>query len=197
MNYLDLKPSKRPTVAVVGEFAYKTTLRNLPAGIQLFELVPEPDNPYDNRAISVRKNGNVVGYIPRDRTSTYWPIIARVTASGMTPRVQGKLYKSNSNDYFEVSINLLAGESAIPKTAKLTPKASSYSVPNAYKTDPAPGKPRINERSPQFKYLDGEPQNSGRRITHPQRELPPPSSDSSMGCVFFIVVIVIIVVILF
>ncbi|WP_233426076.1 hypothetical protein [Corynebacterium silvaticum] len=46
LKYYDLLSSQRPTVAAVGVFAYKDTLRRLPSGVQYFELVPEPDNPH-------------------------------------------------------------------------------------------------------------------------------------------------------
>lgn len=63
-----LPASKSATVAAVGEHAYKPALRNVPAGEVWVELIPEPDNPYDSNAISVRYRGNVITYIPRDRT---------------------------------------------------------------------------------------------------------------------------------
>lgn len=130
MKYYDLLSSQRPTVAAVGEFAYKDTLRELPSGVQYFELVPEPDNPHDDHAISIRSRGNVVGYIPRERTSTYWPIIARITASGMTARVKGKLHKNS--DYFDVSVYLLSGDKALTTESGLVAKSHSYTVPPAY-----------------------------------------------------------------
>lgn len=130
LKYYDLLSSQRPTVAVVGAFAYKDALRRLPSGVQYFELVPEPDNPYDDHAISVRSRGDVVGYIPRERTSTYWPIIARITASGMTARVKGKLHKNG--DYFDVSVYLLSGDKALTAESGLVAKSRSYTVPPAY-----------------------------------------------------------------
>lgn len=45
-------------------------------------LIPEPDNPYDSSAISVRVNGHVVGYLAREAAAIYRPIIHRITASG-------------------------------------------------------------------------------------------------------------------
>lgn len=130
LKYYDLLSSQRPTVAVVGAFAYKDALRRLPSGVQYFELVPEPDNPYDDHAISVRSRGAVVGYIPRERTSTYWPIIARITASGMTARVKGKLHKNGN--YFDISVYLLSGDKALTTESGLVTKSHSYTVPPAY-----------------------------------------------------------------
>lgn len=130
MKYYDLLSSQRPTVATVGAFAYKDALRRLPSGVQYFELVPEPDNPHDDHAISVRSRGNVVGYIPRERTSPYWPIIARITASGMTARIKGKLHKNGN--YFDVSVYLLSGDKALTTESGLVAKSRSYTVPPAY-----------------------------------------------------------------
>ena len=132
-RYVTLTPSKSPTVAAVGEFAYKEALRRAPSGEVMLEVVPEPDNPHDSRAISIRHNGNVIGYIPRDRTSTYWPVVARVAASGKIARVKGKIYGNKATDFYEVSLHLLSGDKALGSAAGLVPKAPNYAVPNAYK----------------------------------------------------------------
>ena len=79
--------SKSATVAAVGEHAYKPALRNVPGGEVWVELIPEPDNPYDSTAISVRYRGNVIAYIPRDRTNRYWNNVCRIVASGKTTRI--------------------------------------------------------------------------------------------------------------
>ena len=33
-------------------------------------LVPEPDNPHDPQAVSVRLDGHVIGYLPREIVTT-------------------------------------------------------------------------------------------------------------------------------
>lgn len=71
-RHVQLNSAKSVTVQAVGEFAYKDTLARTPEGMFLAQLVPEPDNPYDPNAISVRYNGDVIAYIPADRTSKYW-----------------------------------------------------------------------------------------------------------------------------
>lgn len=129
-KYVTLKPSQRPTIALVGEFAYADALQLVPSGEVLLEIVPEPDNPYDSRAISVRYNNKVIGYVPRGRTKTYWDTIARVAASGMTARTLGRVARHGSRT--EVSIRLLAGVQALDGIQGLVPKTSSYEVPNAY-----------------------------------------------------------------
>ena len=52
-------------VQVVGESNYQSAVRTLRAG-QPMRLVHEPNNPYDQRAVSVRTTrGKIVGYLPR------------------------------------------------------------------------------------------------------------------------------------
>lgn len=126
-----LPPSQKATVAAVGEHAYKRALRATPGGEVWVELIPEPDNPYDPNAISVRYRGGVIAYIPRDRTSRYWNNICRIVASGKTPTAKAKVYHSN-NDWHEVSLFILAGDRGLGSTAGLVPKANSYDVPGAY-----------------------------------------------------------------
>ena len=129
-KYVNLKPSKRPTIALVGEFAYADALQSIPSGEVMVEIVPEPDNPFDNRAISVRYHNRVIGYIPRNRTSTYWDTLARVSASGLTARAPGHVTRKGNRT--EVSIRLLAGDKALAEAPGLIQKATDYSVPNAY-----------------------------------------------------------------
>ncbi|MCQ9367982.1 HIRAN domain-containing protein [Brevibacterium sp. 91QC2O2] len=54
-------------------------------------LVPEPDNPHDAHAISVRVGSTCIGYIPADELETWWPIVARFVASGYIPQVDCNL----------------------------------------------------------------------------------------------------------
>lgn len=48
-------------------------------------LVPEPDNPFDPRTISVRVGQEQVGHLAREDAARYWPAVTRVVASGLTP----------------------------------------------------------------------------------------------------------------
>lgn len=131
-DYVTLKPAQRPTVAAVGEHAYKAALRRVPTGTVMLEVVPEPDNPHDNRAISVRHNGNVIAYIPRERTSTYWPVVARVAASGKIAQVKGRVAGNPDYDFYEVSLYLLASDDALAGQTGLVKKSREYDVPDAY-----------------------------------------------------------------
>lgn len=150
-----LPASKSATVAAVGEHAYKPALRNVPAGEVWVELIPEPDNPYDSNAISVRYRGNVIAYIPRDRTGRYWNNVCRIIASGKTPTVKAKVFHSH-RDWHEVSLFILAGDRGLGSTAGLVAKASSYDVPGAYRkpsgasSSPSSSRPRLSAPSAKF-----------------------------------------------
>ncbi|CAM3719170.1 hypothetical protein E4A47_04455 [Micrococcus flavus] len=89
-------------VELVGEFAYKEALlRALPrlpadgapaeATVPV-EIVPEPDNPYDRRAVSVRAEGQVIGYLSRELAADYHLPIKRIVASGAVLRSSARLY---------------------------------------------------------------------------------------------------------
>lgn len=146
MEPILLQASQRPTVKAVGTEFYENI--RVPETATLFEVVPEPDNPYDPNAISIRYGGQTVGYISRSRTATYLPFINRIAASGKTAIVQGR-YKRDEYGFINLHLYLLATDTAIPPNVQLVPKASSYSVPNAYRGDkkgkvitpPKPSKP--------------------------------------------------------
>lgn len=61
---------------------------------EVFEasLVPEPDNPHDSNAISVRVNGHVVGYLDRSDAELFRPIIHRIAASGLTATTSARIW---------------------------------------------------------------------------------------------------------
>lgn len=146
MEPILLQASQRPTVKAVGTEFYENI--RVPETATLFEVVPEPDNPYDPNAISIRYGGQTVGYISRSRTATYLPFINRIAASGKTAIVQGR-YRRDEYGFINLHLYLLATDTAIPPNVQLVPKASSYSVPNAYRgdrkgkviTSPKPSKP--------------------------------------------------------
>ncbi|MGW4099098.1 DUF2510 domain-containing protein [Mycobacterium sp. NPDC004974] len=86
---------------IVGEKSYGATIRSLlPAGWsgdgvevqRTFELIPEPANPHDPWAISVRADGRTVGYLQREDCPLWANVIRRVVASGLVPVVPGRIY---------------------------------------------------------------------------------------------------------
>lgn len=190
-SFIDLTPAQRPTVAAVGEFAYKDALRRAPSGEIMLEVVPEPDNPHDSRAISVRFRGDVIGYVPRDRTSTYWPVVARVAASGKTARVKGKIYANKATDHYEVSLYLLSGDKAIAGVSGLVPKSANYDVPKAYGI--VPGSSGIT-----FTQEEIDAEMTRRRGSISESGAPKKSDQgSNLGCGLVALIALILIVIIF
>lgn len=104
MDYLLPEADKYPSVEVAGE-AYReaeivAALQKRPAIDEEIEvslpahLVPEPDNPYDPNAISVRVRGHVVGYIERDQTQPHLEAIHRIAASGHVAVTNARIWAS-------------------------------------------------------------------------------------------------------
>lgn len=52
-------------IGIVGESNYQPAIKQVRSG-QTVELVAEPANPYDSRAISAQAGGQTIGYLPRD-----------------------------------------------------------------------------------------------------------------------------------
>lgn len=64
-----------------------------------FALVPEPDNPYDEQAVSVRADGDVVGYIAHGDLGEWAPVVYRVAGSGCTATVPGRIWMVMQEDW--------------------------------------------------------------------------------------------------
>lgn len=93
---------------VVGEKSYGATIHRLlpsdwsPNGTEVrrtFELIPEPANPHDSWAISVRADGHTVGYLPRETCQAWANVVRRVIASGYLPVVPGRVYAFDAVDW--------------------------------------------------------------------------------------------------
>jgi hypothetical protein len=55
-------------------------------------LIPEPDNPFDANAISVRIGGHVVGYLERPVAAEYRDVIHRIAASGAVATTKASIW---------------------------------------------------------------------------------------------------------
>lgn len=66
------------------------------------ELVPEPDNPYGEWAISVRADGLVLGYIAHADSQAWAGVVRRITASGLTAITNGRIYLYEAPDWDNV-----------------------------------------------------------------------------------------------
>lgn len=76
------------------EAVYKTTIENISV-----ELVPEPDNPHDPKAIKVLLNGVHVGYIPAKRCAHLLRKIGNHEIENIAAIVGGGKYKKVNEDY--------------------------------------------------------------------------------------------------
>lgn len=128
---VELNPAKVVTVRAVGEFAYQDALTRTPSGIFTAELIPETNNLYDPDAISVRYNGEVIAYIPRNRTRSYWQAAAKVITSGAIPTVKAQHFKYADNTH-EIKLFLLGSENALPAEYRNTPNVKPSQLPGYY-----------------------------------------------------------------
>jgi hypothetical protein len=92
---------------IVGEKSYGATIRGLfptewnGRGTEIrrdFELIPEPLNPRDRWAISVRADGKTVGYLPSEDAQNWANPIRRIFASGLIPIAAGRSYAYELDD---------------------------------------------------------------------------------------------------
>lgn len=79
---------------------------------RVVELVPEPDNPYDSNAISVRYENQVLGYIAAEQAPDFLPLVTTVIKARRVPTVAADIWavKRNTRNgiriYSNVRINL-------------------------------------------------------------------------------------------
>lgn len=81
--------AKRYSVGIVGESNYQSAIASLREGEHV-QLVPEPDNPHDPRAVSVRDGeGSTIGYLPRDHWLTATLLDEGKTCTARVERIEG------------------------------------------------------------------------------------------------------------
>ncbi len=80
---------KRYSVGIVGEANYQEAIAALREGEHV-ELVPEPDNVHDKRAVAVREGeGATIGYLPRDHWLAGVLIDEGKTCAARIERIEG------------------------------------------------------------------------------------------------------------
>lgn len=92
----DYALNDRGSLDVVTENFYDTEIMRVFGGLSVGRaqswngfaaLVPEPDNPFDPRTVSVRVGENKVAHLSAPDAHRYWHPLSRVIASGYTPVV--------------------------------------------------------------------------------------------------------------
>jgi hypothetical protein len=99
-------------------------------GYGMGDLVPEPDNPHDPHAISVRVDGYNVGYLPSEYAPLYREVIGRFVTSGVVPQVRVRIWgvtrfvRSRNQDELKSAIRL-----ALPSPDAILPSNPPPSDP--------------------------------------------------------------------
>ena len=84
----------RELVNVAGESHYQDALREIAGGAEEVRLereavlLPEPDNPYDPKAVQVLIEDRLVGYLPRAAAAAYRAQVAEIAGRGREPRCE-------------------------------------------------------------------------------------------------------------
>ncbi|WIK82123.1 HIRAN domain-containing protein [Micrococcus lylae] len=84
-------------------------------------LVPEPDNPHDPHAVSLRHEGNIVGYLPADVAAGYHLPVQRIVASGAEVRASARAYGQVFDGKPDVSVTV-----GLPEPSAFFPLNSEY-----------------------------------------------------------------------
>lgn len=99
---------------VVGESNYQDALAatvDQHGRAVMAQLVAEPSNKYDRRAIRVDVGGRTVGYVPRDTTDVWHPVLASLNGQPATARA---IVNGGGSGYF-FGIVVLAAASAFDR----------------------------------------------------------------------------------
>ncbi len=127
---MSLGRSEWPNVEVVGEHAYEQAIRaalrgsgapiavrsdSEVEGLQV-ELTPEPDNPYDLNAISVRWRNLVLGYLSREDAIRYAQPVRRILASGLTAATTARIWAFDGGNRLQTRVTV-----ALPEPGLIAP----------------------------------------------------------------------------
>lgn len=120
---------------IAGEFYYSDAILALlprlpsigdPVEAELqVDLVPEKDNPHDRRAVSVRSDGKVLGYLPREMAADYALPVQRIVASGARVRAAASVYAYTNQWKGEPEIQMRV---ALPEPEMMAPVNRGYPV---------------------------------------------------------------------
>ncbi|RKQ36408.1 hypothetical protein [Kocuria tytonis] len=144
----DYALNDRGSLDVVTENFYDTEIMRVFGGLSagraqtwngMAALVPEPDNPFDPRTVSVRVGENKIAHLSAEDAHRYWHPLARVIASGYTPVVplhleaellrQDGVAELNARAAIDIAPpDLLFPINTAPAQAAVLPQGSSIKV---------------------------------------------------------------------
>ena len=123
---------------IVGESFHASAIASLVGGfprrdseveaVHVAQIVPEPNNPHEKNALSIRINGMVVGYISRDEVAAYRKAILRIVESGYDPTLLARVWargESRTALFGSVRIALGHPDRIVPVNA---PPVGPYSI---------------------------------------------------------------------
>ncbi|GAB4587634.1 HIRAN domain-containing protein [Nocardia sp. IFM 10818] len=93
---------------VVGTHAYLNNVRQMfgrgfdPAGSELnrtVQLIPEPENPHDRNAVSVRCESGTIGYLPREDAARFQAPLLELMSQGYIPTVNTRVWAREYDDW--------------------------------------------------------------------------------------------------
>lgn len=139
----DISTRGEPRYDIVGEnwrereilsaIGHESTPRDVEfEGYGVAELVPEPDNPHDPFAVSVRIAGFNVGYLPAHDARAYAGVIAKMVSGGVVPTVRARVWgvtrfvRSRAQDELKSAIRV-----ALPQPSDILPSNAAPKDPHA------------------------------------------------------------------
>jgi len=143
---VDISGNTEPTVDVVGENWRENeivaALGTRPARDQetiaehlVGELVPEPDNPHDNHAVSIRVHGHCIGYLDREQAREYFDLVSTFVSSGFVPTVRVRIWavtrfvSARNQDEVKSSVRIALPPMSAVRPDNMPPAAPYFLIP--------------------------------------------------------------------
>lgn len=144
-DYMLLSKSGRYTMEVVGCYHYPDGQRQVREQAKVdngswdkpwltnFQVIPEPDNPHEDHALSVRHDGVLVGYISMEKNRAWWPAITNIVANGRTPVAKGKVEFWGADPTFRITLQMANPKYAVSGiSGPVAMERGGNKVPGAY-----------------------------------------------------------------
>lgn len=106
------------SVQVVGESRYLKNISQILGGregekITIATIVSEPENKFDKNAIRIDVDGLTVGYIAKEETDIFRPLLAHATSLGCELQASARVWFNGDSSYQIGSVNLDMVEPAL------------------------------------------------------------------------------------